>query len=93
MTWNKTDFVLRKRMHEHGLNDLVSAGQLCRHAESLLPNIFTAVSVKNQVMHLEVPRTHLLAFKMQEGRILDELNQHATLQKVAPISRFRLTIM
>ena len=91
MAWKKTDALLMRRLTQYGLTEMVEAGLLCQKAEELLPNLFRAVSVKNNILHLEIPRSQVLHLKMREGWLMDELNTFS-LQKGLPlISHIRLT--
>ena len=91
MTWNKSDLLLKRRLAHHGIGEMVEAGILCQEAERLLPDLFRAVSVKDQVLHLEIRKENILALKMQEGRLLQDLNTYANLKKLPNLSRIRLT--
>jgi len=85
-----SDF-LNRRMNQHGLGGIVESGQLCRQAEIIAPELFTAVSVRNQVLHVRLTKKQLLAYKMQEGHLLKMLNAYATEKHLPIIKSIRLT--
>ena len=91
MSWKKTDLVLRRRFNQHGLGPLLEAGQICRKAEQLCPEILRAISVRNTILHLAIKKENLLAFKLIEGRLITELNSYATEYRLPEIRRVRLT--
>ena len=91
MAWQKTSSILNARINHHGLGGMVAAGQMCIEAERLMPGLFTAVSYKNSILHLELPKSNLKQMKMQEGRLIDELNQFAAARQLPLIARIRLT--
>lgn len=83
-------------MNQHGLGGMIDAGQICRQAEIILPDLFRAVSVRKtlsntHILHLELPKRNLISLKMREGLLLKELNLYADSQKLPRISRLRLT--
>jgi len=82
---------MKRRLNHHGLTDMVEAGIILQEAERLLPGLFRAVSVKNQVLHLETSKANILELKMQEGKLLHDLNTFAALKKLPPLLRIRLT--
>jgi len=91
MSWKKTDLVLKKSFNQKGMGDLVTAGQLCRQAELLLPNVFRAVSFRNHILHIELSRAKTMTFKLVEGKLMLELNAYAKEHHLPEVSRFRLT--
>ena len=91
MSWKKTDLVLKKSFNQKGMGDMVTAGQLCRQAELLLPDTFRAVSFRNHILHIELSRAKTMAFKLVEGKLMNELNQYAETHKLPEVKRFRLT--
>lgn len=91
MAWKKTDSLLKKRLNQHGLLNVVEAGLVCKKAEELMPNTFTAVSVRNTTLHLEISKEQLMNFKLQEGKILKDLNAFVKLRNLPEITRIRLT--
>ena len=91
MGWEKTDFLLNKRLNQHGLGGMVKAGLLCHRAEELLPDTFRAISVKGGTMHLVAKREDQMKIKMKEGWLLKEINSFAKEKKLTPVNRIRLT--
>ncbi|MCC2631770.1 MAG: hypothetical protein K0S20_469 [Patescibacteria group bacterium] len=92
MAWKKTDFLIKRRLRQHGLGELVESSLLCAKAEELYPKMFSAVSVKNGVMHIELSKQNQLAFTFIRGKLLGELQTHAKELNIPGIERFRLTI-
>ena len=93
MPWKKTDSLLKRRLNQHGLAGIVEASSICKKAEELRPGLFRAVSVRNDVLHLELSKANLLTFKMSEGQLLQALNAYAKQKGIPPISRLRLTFL
>ncbi|MBU6389431.1 hypothetical protein KGQ71_02845 [Patescibacteria group bacterium] len=94
MTWQKTETVLKRRINQHGLTDMVQAGRICAKAEELYPKLFRAVSVrKNGTLHLELDQKDVLEFKMIEGKLVAALNQFAEKEELPQINRVRLTFI
>ena len=91
MTWLKTDLLLKRRLKHHGLDELVEAGLLCRKAEELLPGLFTAISVRNNCLHLATERKNIMTIKLAQGKLIEQLNQFAEQQKLGKITKIRLT--
>ena len=93
MAWQKTDNLLRKRLNQHGLGELVEAGTICAHAQSLYPGMFEAVSVKNDVLHLKLVKKNQLELLMVQGKLLEDLAAYCKAKNLRPIARIRLTIV
>lgn len=79
-------------MNQHGLGGLMAAGALCRQAELLYPGEFRMVSMRGNVLHVEVPEVKLLAFKQIQGKLQQELNAFAAPRRLPAVLRFKLTI-
>lgn len=91
MALQKTDHILRHRLNQHGLGGLVTAGSICRQAELLFPGQFHAVSLRANVLHIELAEESILLFKQIEGKLLTELNMFAASRHLPEITRIRLT--
>jgi hypothetical protein len=91
MSWKKTDLVLKKRFNQHALGDLITAGQVCRQAEILLPDLFTAVSFRRGVLHLRLEMKHSLQFKLVQGKLMIDLNHYCETHHLPKVERFKLT--
>lgn len=92
MAWKKTDDLLRIRLNQHGLGELVQAGLICREAENLSANIFEAVSVSNGILHVNITKQNQLKLLMVQGKLLKDLKTFCTAKNLQEIKRIRLTI-
>jgi hypothetical protein len=92
MSWKKTNTILTAQLNRRGMSAMVTATQVCEEAEAQYPDQFHAVSLRKGTLHIEVPSSKLLAFKLIEGKLLQELNQFAATHNLQPITRIRLTI-
>ena len=93
MPWKQIDVLARHRLAQHGLSSITIAGLLCRQAELLYPNLFSAVSVRKGVLHIQVEDTSLLLFKKIQGPLVQGLNVYAVKLKLPSIQAIRLTVV
>jgi len=91
-TWNKASSLASASHAKRGLQESVVAGALCKQAETLYPNLFHAVSVRKGIMHLEVTAANLLACKLIQGQLLQQLQTWAARHDFLVPSGIRLTI-
>ena len=92
MTWKKTDLILKRRMNQHGLGTMVTAGQFCRQAELIMPDLFEAISFRGGILHLKVHPAKQMAFKMVEGSLFSEINAFAADHQMPAVTKIRLTV-
>ena len=92
MAWQKTSITLKRRLNHHGLGVLVEAGLICREAERLYPDLFEAISVRNNVLHIKTTKAQQLQFVMIQGKLLKELQTYCKAQNLQEITNLRLTI-
>jgi hypothetical protein len=92
----KVNSLLTTRLNHHGLGWSVIAGQICREAERLYPNIFQTISVRqsesNVTLHIQVPNEKLISFRLIEGGLLRALQTFCVQQKYPVVTKIRLTI-
>ena len=86
----KEIFVKQKK---HKLSTEIIATDICVEAEKLYPDLFHAVSVRNNILHIEIQPEKVLDFKMIEGKLLKGVNEYCTLKEYSQIERIRLTIL
>jgi hypothetical protein len=91
MTWKKSTDIATRQFNRHGLGKAVAAGLVCQEAERLYPSLFRALSIKNQVLHLEVSKANQLDLKLIEGKLLQELAAFAKAKNIPIPQRIRLT--
>jgi hypothetical protein len=91
MTWKKTSSILNARINHHGLGSMVAAGQICMEAERLMPDLFQAISFRSGILHLRLKKANLLAVKMGEGPLIENINRFSKDHNLPPIVRLRLT--
>lgn len=92
MAWKSASSLGTSQHTRRGLQASLVAGQLCIHAEKLYPDLFHAISVRNEVMHLETPAQQVMKFKLIEGKLLKELQAYAQGKNLPVVTRIRLTI-
>ena len=56
-----------------------------------MPGLFRAISLKNDVLHIEIAKPNLLEFKLSEGKLLQELQEFAEARQLPIPARYRLT--
>lgn len=92
MAWKKSESLIGKQLHRHGLHRAVQAGLVCQEAERLYPNLFRATSVVNGSLRVTVPLEKQVAFRLIEGKLLQELQGFATARGLPVPTRVRLTV-
>lgn len=93
MSWHRIDKLTHRSFTRRGLDASILAGRICHQAEALYPNLFRAISLRNETLHLEVAASQQLAFRMVEGKLLQELANYATTHQLPTVKRIRLTII
>ncbi len=91
MAWQRTNFLLKRRLNQHGLTGVVQATRLCEKAEQLYPDLFKPISFKNGCLHVEIIPKNQLPFTMIQGKLIEELNGFAEGEQLPHIRRIRLT--
>lgn len=89
--------LITKRLNQHHLMPVITAGKICQQAEKIAfelnkPGLFTAISVKNGTLHLKVHPAKLIELKLIQGKLLEDLNSWLLTQKLPPLRQIRLTI-
>jgi hypothetical protein len=92
MSWKKTDTILNAQLNSRGMAPIIIGTQLCQESERLYPGQFKAVSIRKNILHLHVSHAQLMAFKLIEGKLLQDVNRFATTQKLPLINKIKLTI-
>ncbi len=90
--WNKLSKITTSKHASQGLSPMVTAGIVCLEAEKFAPGLFRAVSLKNEVMNLQVSHANRLKFTLIESRLLAHLKAFATAKNLPYPTCFRLTI-
>lgn len=91
MSWNKTDTVAQKHFNHRGMGGLLIAGQVCRTANQLLPDFAKAISFYRGTLHIEIPQSDSLTFKLIEGKFLSDLNLLTSTKSLPSVRKVRLT--
>lgn len=91
MVWNSASNLASRNHGRRGLGASITSGLVCQEAERLGGSLFRAISVRNGVLKVAASTQNLLAIKLEEGRILAELNQYCQAQGLPHIDRLRLT--
>ena len=91
MTWNKLSNLVTKRHSQRGLGPSIAAGMICQKAESLYPDMFKAVSLRNGLLTIAVHTRNRLKFKLIEGALLAALTEYAAAEHLPNPERIRLT--
>jgi len=91
MSWQKGEGIVGRQLRHHGLSGAIAAGQICQKAESLYPEMFKALSCREGVLKLEVPREKLVALRLVEGKLLKDLQAFALEAHLPSPARIQLT--
>jgi hypothetical protein len=97
MPWSPLSDLIPKRLNQHHLMPVITAGKICQQAELIAlnlkkPGLFQAISVKNGILHLKVHPAKLIELKLIEGKVLEDLNLWLLTEKLPALKRIRLTI-
>ena len=79
-------------MNHHGLGAALIGAKICQEAERLKPGQFKAISFRQGCLHLQLSRSQLLDFKMNEGNLINLLRDYCSEHNLPSIQKFRLTI-
>lgn len=80
------------KQQKHKLSKEIVATNICVEAEKMFPGLFRAVSVKNNILHLELKMQDMMNFKMIEGKLLTDINTYSKSNSLGLIEQIRLTI-
>jgi hypothetical protein len=92
MSWRPLSDLSSKRFGQRGLDTAIQAGLVCRIADQLHPEWYTATSFKNDTLHLLVKPEHLITVTLAQGEILGIVQKKCSEQSLAIPQSIRLTI-
>lgn len=92
MPWQKSDNLAGFQLQRHGLAPALLAGRICKQAETLYPDLFSALSCRNGVLKLRVEVAKVNEFRRIEGKLLQEIQAFVAAEKLPPVTRIQLTV-